>query len=175
MDWSWTINHGHTQENDKVQVEEYSHAIWYPKVLIVDNGTQFEGNPFKEWSEEKKIHRWCTSVAYHEANGQTEVSNKIILNGLKKHFMNSKAAWVEKLPTTLWLYRTTSRSSTRETPFSLTYDIEAILPLEIISIYFQVTEFDANTNEVEQHQDLDVPDEKPEATDLYQEAYKART
>lgn len=88
--------------------------------------------------------------------------------------MNSKAAWVEKLPTTLWLYRTTSRSSTRETPFSLTYDIEAILPLEIISIYFQVTEFDANTNEVEQRQDLDILNEKRETAKLRQEAYKAR-
>lgn len=87
----------------------------------------------------------------------------------------SREAWVEELPTILWLYLTTSRSSTGETPFSLTYDIEAIVPLEIISTSLRVTEFDANTTKAEQHQDLDVLDEKHEASQLHHEDYKAYT
>ena len=94
-----------------------------PSFLICDSSTQFEGIPFKEWCEEKKTHRWFTSVAHPQTNGQTEVSNKISVNGLKKRLMKSKAAWVEELPKMLWSYHSTSSSSTRETPFSLTYDI----------------------------------------------------
>ena len=30
----------------------------------------------------------------------------------------------------LWTYRTTPRKSTRETPFSMTYEAEAVIPLE---------------------------------------------
>ena len=37
---------------------------------------------------------------------------------------------MEKLSHVLWTYRTTPRKSTRETPFSMTYGAEAIIPLE---------------------------------------------
>lgn len=63
--------------------------------------------------------------------------------------MKSKVAGVEELPTILWLYRTTSRSCTGETPFSLTYDTEAVFPLENKSESLGVIEFDVNTNEDE--------------------------
>lgn len=78
--------------------------------------------------------------------------------------MKSKAVWVEELPTVLLSYRKNSRSSTGETPFTLTYDLEAVPSLEILSKSLQVTGFDANTNEAEHLQDLDVLDKKREAT-----------
>lgn len=34
------------------------------RILISDNGTQFDGRLFKEWCEEKKIHHRFTSVVY---------------------------------------------------------------------------------------------------------------
>ena len=37
---------------------------------------------------------------------------------------------MEKLPHVLWTYRTTPRKSTGETPFSITYGVEAVIPLE---------------------------------------------
>ena len=39
--------------------------------------------------------------------------------------------WASKLPYTLWGYRTTERVSTGATPFSLTYEIEDVLPVEL--------------------------------------------
>ena len=35
------------------------------------------------------------------------------------------------MPNVLWAYRTTTRTSTRETPFRLTYGIEAMIPVEV--------------------------------------------
>ena len=41
-----------------------------------------------------------------------------------------KGKWVEKLSHVLWTYRTTPRRSTGETPFSMTYGTEVVIPLE---------------------------------------------
>ena len=52
------------------------------------------------------------------------------MSGLKKKLDNAKGKWVEELPYVLWTYRTTSRRSTGETPFSMMYGTEAAIPLE---------------------------------------------
>ena len=52
------------------------------------------------------------------------------MNGLKKRLDKAKGKWVEELPHVLWTYRITPRRSTGETPFSMTYGAEAVIPLE---------------------------------------------
>ena len=42
-----------------------------------------------------------------------------------------KGKWVEELSHVLWTYWTTPPRSTKETPFSITYTAEAVIPLEI--------------------------------------------
>ena len=42
-----------------------------------------------------------------------------------------KGLWAEELPKVLWAYKTTLRTSIGETPFSLAYEIEVIIPIEI--------------------------------------------
>ena len=39
--------------------------------------------------------------------------------------------WSEKLPFALWAYRTSFRTFTRVTPFSLVYGMKVVLPVEI--------------------------------------------
>ena len=39
--------------------------------------------------------------------------------------------WVDDLPEVLWAYRTTARSITRETPFSLAYGYEAMILVKL--------------------------------------------
>ena len=43
---------------------------------------------------------------------------------------DSKRDWDVKLPAALWAYRTTYKVTTKATPFSLVYGLEAILPIE---------------------------------------------
>ena len=52
------------------------------------------------------------------------------MNGLKKRLDGAKSKWVEELPHVLWTYQTTPHRSTGETPFSMTYGSEAVIPLE---------------------------------------------
>ncbi|XP_074336859.1 uncharacterized protein LOC141674033 [Apium graveolens] len=54
-------------------------------------------------------------------NGQAESSNKIIINSLKKRLSLHKGKWAEELPWVLWADRTTTKTSTGQTPDSLVY------------------------------------------------------
>lgn len=60
-------------------------------------------------------------------NGQTEVSNRTLVNGIKKLLGKAKGNWVEELPSILWSYKMTPRVSTKETLFILTYGTEEML------------------------------------------------
>lgn len=55
-----------------------------PRVVVIDNGTQFVGETFTHALSQLEIKHIKASVAYPQANGQVEVSNRIILQGLKK-------------------------------------------------------------------------------------------
>ena len=67
--------------------------------------------------------------------------NKTIVNGLKKRLEGAKGNWAEELLNVLWAYQTTPRRSTGETPFSMTYGVEAIIPIEIGLSSMRVTDF----------------------------------
>ena len=66
-----------------------------------------------------------------QSNGQAEISNKVVLDGLKKRLDRAKGRWAEELPSVLWAYRTTPRRSTSAKPFSLAYGMEAVIPHEV--------------------------------------------
>ena len=71
-----------------------------------------------------------STPAYPQGNRQAEAVNKVIVSGLKKRLDDAKGKWVEELPHVLWMYRTTLHRSIGETPFSMIYGAEAIIPLE---------------------------------------------
>jgi len=57
--------------------------------------------------------------------------NRTLLKIIKAQLGKAKGAWPEELPNFLWAHRTTARTSMGETPFSLTYGIEAVIPVEV--------------------------------------------
>ena len=146
-----------------------------PKVLISDNGLQFAENPFREWCTAKGISQRFTSVAHPHANGQTEVSNRTIVNGIKKRLGKAKGNWAEEIPMVLWSYRTTPRKSTRETPFSLTYGTEAMLPMKVAVNTLRVANQDEESNTQNLRINLDILEEKREESGVRQAAYKHAT
>ena len=101
-----------------------------PNVLISDNGLQFDSKAFRKYCSDMGIKNGYSTLAYPQGNWQAEAVNKVIVNELKKRLDNAKGRWVEELPYVIWTYRTIPRKSTRETPFSMTYRAEAVIPLE---------------------------------------------
>ena len=50
---------------------------------------------------------------------------------MKTKLEEHKGVWADELPKVLRAYRTTSRTSTGETPFSLAYRVEAMILVEV--------------------------------------------
>ena len=59
-----------------------------------------------------------------------EAVNKTLKVILQK-MIKSHRDWHEKLPLALWGYRTSIRTPTGATPYSLVYGMEAVLPVEL--------------------------------------------
>ena len=88
-----------------------------PQSLVSDNGLQFDSRAFREYCSNLDIVNRYSTPAYPQSNGQTEATNKAIMNGLKRRLEDSKGRWAEELPKVLWAYRTTPRKSTGEPLF----------------------------------------------------------
>ena len=84
------------------------------------------------------------------------------MNGLKKRLDDAKGRLVEELSYVLWTYRTTPRRSTGETPFSMTYGAEAVIPLEIGFPTLRTTSFNPSSNNELLEKSLDFVEEKKE-------------
>lgn len=130
-----------------------------PRILVTDNGRQFNNDEFAGYCKEYDIDLRFTLVAHPQANGQAEVANRIILDGLKKRVERSKGTWVDELLPILWSYRTTCKVSTGATPFQLAYGAEAVVPLEITHTSPRIKEFEPEVNEEGMRLALDLIDE----------------
>ena len=133
-----------------------------PHALISDNGLQFDSKAFRNYCGELGITNRHSTFAYPQGNGQAETVNKVIVNGLKKKLDDAKGKWVEELPHVLWTYRTTPRRSTKETPFSMTYGAEAVIPLDTGFPTLRTNSFSPGDNNEHLKKNLDLIEEKRE-------------
>ena len=67
---------------------------------------------------------------------------------------------MEELPYFLWTYRTTPHRSTGETPLSMTYGAEAVIPLEINFPTLRTNSFSLSDNNENLKKNLDLIKEK---------------
>ena len=68
------------------------------------------------------------------------------MNGLRRRLESAKSRWTNEFPSVLWAYGTTPRRSTRETSFSLTYGVEAVIPMKVNLFNAQVSGFSPAEN-----------------------------
>ena len=92
------------------------------------------------------------------------------MSGLKKRFNDAKGRWVEELPHILWTNRTTPRRSTGETPFSMSYGVEAVIPIETSFPTLRTQSFNPNDNDKLLERSLDLIKERRESA-MVQLAY----
>ena len=133
-----------------------------PYTLILDNGLQFDSKTFRRYCYDLGIKNRYSTPAYPQRNGQAEAVNKVIVNGLKKRLDDAKGRWVEELPHVLWTYRTTPRQSTVETPFSMTYGVEAVIPLKTGFLMLRTSSFTSGHNDELLGRSLDLIEERRE-------------
>ncbi|XP_070015776.1 uncharacterized protein [Nicotiana sylvestris] len=114
-----------------------------------------------------------TYTPYHPVgNRQAESTNKVIINNLKKRLEESKGNWPKVLPGVLWAYRTTTKTSTGETSFSLVYGAEALITVEIGEPSTQFTQVTEESNDEEMRVNLDLLEGRREAALIRMAAQK---
>jgi len=101
-----------------------------PQKIITDNATDLNNKMMKEMCEDFKIQHHNSMPYRPKMNGIVEATNKNIKKIIQKMMVSCKD-WHEMLPFALHGYRTSVRTSTGATPFSLVYDMEVILPFEV--------------------------------------------
>jgi hypothetical protein len=94
------------------------------------------------------------------------------MNTIKKLLENAKGRWADELPGVLWSYRTTARTSTGETPFSLAYGMEAVIPTEseVPTARHELTTEMQNWEDM--CHELDTVDERRERASIRMAAYQ---
>ena len=103
-----------------------------------------------------------------------EAINKIIKGILKKRLEERNGAWVDELPGVLWAYRTTQNISTGETPFSLAFGTDAVIPAEIRIPSHRTAYFDKAENASLIASNLDFVEEKRAKAELKVAIYQHR-
>ena len=133
-----------------------------PHTLISNNGLQFNSKTFRRYCCDLGIKNRYSTPTYPQGSGQIEAVNKVIVSGLKKRLDHAKRKWVEELPHVLWTYRTTPRRSTGETPFSMTYGAEVVIPLETGFPTLRTSSFTPGGNDGLLEKSLDLIEERRE-------------
>ena len=130
-----------------------------PRTIISNNGRQFDSQAFRSFYSNLGIKNKYSSPGHPQANGQTEVTNRILLRLIKSRLVGAKGAWPEELPNVLWAYRTMTRTPMGETPFNLTYGTEAVISVEVGLTSLRREFFDEQDNNDQLKHNLDLVDE----------------
>ncbi|GJV76984.1 reverse transcriptase domain-containing protein [Tanacetum coccineum] len=145
-----------------------------PGEIVSDNGKQFCDNPFKDWCSRLSITQRFASVKHPQTNGLVERANRSLGEGIKARLDRHKGRWVEELSHVLWAHRTTIKVSTGDTPFSLVYGTEAVIPAEIGMPTIRTAEVNITTNDDERRIDLDILEERREQAAIREEKAKLK-
>ena len=129
-----------------------------PRVMVSDNGKQFDNIAFRNFCLELGIKNHYSSPVHLQANGQVKVTNRSLLKIIKTRLEEAKGNQSEELPRVLWIYWTTARTPIRETPFRLVYGSEAVIPAEVGLTSYRVDNHDERRNDEAMRLQLDLLD-----------------
>ena len=87
------------------------------------------------------------------------MKNRSLLKIIKTRLEGAKGAWPKELQNVLYAYRTITRVPTGETPFILTFGIEAVILVEVGLTSYQVKTYEDQKNQQELNSNLDLIDE----------------
>ncbi|XP_071739415.1 uncharacterized protein [Rutidosis leptorrhynchoides] len=126
------------------------------------------------------LHVICTSairvgthiITHPQAKGQCEVTNRDIVHAIKARLGMKRNGWVDELPKVLWAHRTTHKNSTGETPFSLVYGSEAVIPVEITVLTKRLLSYSEEENDERLRTKLDYAKERWEMASIRKAANK---
>ncbi|GJT23267.1 reverse transcriptase domain-containing protein [Tanacetum coccineum] len=127
-----------------------------------------------DWCEKLCIRQHFASVKHPQTNGLVERANHSLGEGIKARLDERSKNWMAELPYVLWAHRTMIKSSNRDTPFSLTYGTEAVIPAEIGMPTLRTTKVDLVQNNKALEINLDLLEERREQAAMREVKSKAK-
>ncbi|GJS79362.1 reverse transcriptase domain-containing protein [Tanacetum coccineum] len=140
------------------------------KPLAKTTGKEVQKFLVREVKDQADEHGGCTL----QANSLVERTKKTLMHGLKARLGRERVGWVDELPNILWAHRTMLKTSNGETPFSFTYESEAVIPAEIGMPTYRTIQFNEAQNEEEMRLNLDLTQEKRETAAIREAKYKKK-
>ncbi|GKB57862.1 reverse transcriptase domain-containing protein [Tanacetum coccineum] len=119
-----------------------------PREIISNNGKQFRDDLFKDWCEKLCIQQHFASVKHSRTNGLVERANRSLGEGIK--------------------------ASNGDTPFSLTYGTETVIPAEIGMPTIRTAKADLVRNNEALEINLDLLEERREESAIREAKSKAK-
>lgn len=103
-----------------------------------------------------KIEQRFVSVEHPQANGQVEVTNRTIVDGIKARLGKAKGNRAEELDAVLWAYCTSPKIAMGKAPFNLVYGTMAVTPAEVGMNPYRILAYaeDQNPKLIREDQDL---------------------
>ncbi|XP_050248506.1 uncharacterized protein LOC126695728 [Quercus robur] len=103
-----------------------------PHKIVSDNGTRFVNKDVHKLLDHRHIKHRKSTPYYPQGNGHAEATNRVLLRILSKMVHKYEGGWSEHLLETLWAYRSSAKTATGFSPFSLVYGTEAISQVELL-------------------------------------------
>ena len=110
-----------------------------PKIILSDRGTHFKNKLVEELCEKFEIKHKLSAPYHSQTNGLVERFNCTLCESLAK-VSEKENQWDEHIEQVLFAYRTTKHTTTKRTPFFMTYGREATLPIDEIEIQENISE-----------------------------------
>ncbi|GJU60204.1 reverse transcriptase domain-containing protein [Tanacetum coccineum] len=143
---------------------------------------------FTKWIEVKAVATitgnqvkkfvWDNIVCHFGLPGEivsdNERANQSLGEGIKARLGEGNKNWIEELPHVLWAHRMMIKSSHGDTPFSLTYGTEAVIPAEIGMPTYRAAKVDAVHNNEELRLNLDLLEERRERAAIHEAKAKLK-
>ncbi|GKD29484.1 reverse transcriptase domain-containing protein [Tanacetum coccineum] len=143
-----------------------------PGEIISENGKQFRDNLFNDWCEKLNIKQRFASVKHPQTNGQVERANRSLREG-KARLGEDNKNLVEEVLHVLWAHRTMIKTSNGDTPFSLTYGTEAMIPVKIGMPSLRCAEINQAENDEGLLLNLDILKEREEKAAIRDFVYRS--
>nr|GEW61161.1 reverse transcriptase domain-containing protein [Tanacetum cinerariifolium] len=145
-----------------------------PGEIVSDNGKHFSDNLFKDWCDKLNITQRSTSVKHPQSNGLMKRANRSLGEGIKSRLGEGNKNWIDELPHVLWAHRTMIKLSHGDTPFSLTYGTEAVIPTDIGMPTYRTATVDVVSNDEELRLNLDLLEERRERAAICEAKAKSK-
>jgi hypothetical protein len=109
-------------------IEQVILKIGTPNKILTDQGSNFLSEIFKNTCKMLKIKKLQTTAYHPESNEGLERSHRVLKEYLRHYINEDQDNWDEWIPYAVYVYNTSTHTSTGYTPYELMYGFRSSMP-----------------------------------------------